>query len=59
MRTDVNAVPHASPSKPPTVPGSNLKFEATKTYKHESGRRRQGDDGSRRSAELKRPKDPR
>ena len=59
MRTDVNAVAHASLSKPPKVPGRKVKSEASKSYKHESERRRQGDDGSYRSAELKRPKDPR
>ena len=56
MRTDLTAVPHAGLGKPPKVPDRKLKSEASKTYKHESERRRQGDDGSCKAAELKGPK---
>ena len=56
MRTDVNAVAHASLSKPPKVPGRKVKSEASKSYKHESERRRQGDDGRTGLRSSKGPK---
>ena len=54
MRTDLTAVPHASLSEKPKGPGRKLVIGLQTLKEHENERRRQGDDGSRKSTELKR-----
>ena len=59
LHTDLTAVPHASLSKPPKVPGRKLESEASKTYKTKTsgGDRVTTDRAGLRSSKAQRSKE--